>query len=105
MYCKKCGKKIADDSRYCQHCGGFQEENAGFTNLSVKGKKWLWFYGIWFVANLIMLFWGRKWECDHDWTIPFVKVQYDYDITEFLLYAVLIPFVIYGWATLVKKKK
>ena len=105
MYCKKCGKEIADDSRYCQHCGCFQEGNAGFTNLSVKGKKWLWFYGIWFVANLIMLFWGRKWECDHDWTIPFVKVQYDYDITEFLLYAVLIPFVIYGWATLVKKKK
>ena len=56
MYCKKCGKEIADDSRYCQHCGGFQEENAGFTNLSVKGKKWLWFYGICFVANLIMLF-------------------------------------------------
>ena len=38
MYCKKCGKEIADASRYCQHCGCFQEENAGFTNLSVKGK-------------------------------------------------------------------
>ncbi len=21
MYCKYCGKQIADDSRFCQHCG------------------------------------------------------------------------------------
>ena len=22
MYCKHCGKQIADDSTFCQHCGG-----------------------------------------------------------------------------------
>ena len=24
MYCKHCGKVIADDSKFCQHCGGKQ---------------------------------------------------------------------------------
>lgn len=105
MYCKQCGKEISDDSKYCQHCGGFQEENSGILKLSTKGKKWLWFYGIWFVTNLIMFFWGKKLDCDHDWTFPLVDVQYDYDITELLLYAVLIPLVIYGITNLFKKKK
>lgn len=25
MYCKHCGKEIADDSKFCQHCGAIQE--------------------------------------------------------------------------------
>lgn len=25
MYCKHCGKEIADDSNFCQHCGGEQD--------------------------------------------------------------------------------
>lgn len=25
MYCKHCGKEIADDAKFCQHCGGRQE--------------------------------------------------------------------------------
>ena len=25
MYCKHCGKEIADDSKFCQHCGGEQD--------------------------------------------------------------------------------
>lgn len=25
MYCKHCGKEIADDSKFCQHCGGKQD--------------------------------------------------------------------------------
>lgn len=25
MYCKHCGKMIADDSKFCQHCGGKQD--------------------------------------------------------------------------------
>ena len=27
MYCKHCGKEIADDSKYCQHCGKSLEVN------------------------------------------------------------------------------
>ncbi len=25
MYCRKCGKKITDESKYCQFCGALQE--------------------------------------------------------------------------------
>ncbi|ROX69364.1 zinc ribbon domain-containing protein [Enterococcus faecalis] len=25
MYCRKCGKEIADESKYCQFCGSSQE--------------------------------------------------------------------------------
>ena len=24
MYCKHCGREIADDSKFCRHCGGSQ---------------------------------------------------------------------------------
>ena len=27
MYCKHCGKEIVDDSKFCQHCGGKQEDS------------------------------------------------------------------------------
>lgn len=26
MYCKHCGKEIADDSKFCQHCGSYLSE-------------------------------------------------------------------------------
>ena len=29
MYCPKCGKDIADDSKFCRHCGFTFEINAG----------------------------------------------------------------------------
>lgn len=25
MYCRKCGKEITDESKYCQFCGALQE--------------------------------------------------------------------------------
>lgn len=28
MYCKQCGNAIADDSRFCQHCGNVQDSNS-----------------------------------------------------------------------------
>ena len=27
MFCKHCGKQIADDSTFCQYCGGRQNSN------------------------------------------------------------------------------
>ena len=27
MYCRKCGKEITDESKYCQFCGALQETN------------------------------------------------------------------------------
>lgn len=32
MYCKGCGKEVADDSKYCQHCGIKLVNNADATN-------------------------------------------------------------------------
>ena len=26
MYCKNCGKEIADDSKFCQYCGTAQQQ-------------------------------------------------------------------------------
>ena len=35
MYCKHCGKEIADDSKFCQYCGGSQTtENASPNDVS-----------------------------------------------------------------------
>ncbi|EHB6441916.1 zinc-ribbon domain-containing protein [Enterococcus faecalis] len=28
MYCRKCGKEITDESKYCQFCGALQETDA-----------------------------------------------------------------------------
>lgn len=34
MYCKNCGKEIADDSKFCQHCGAQTAESNGKRKLS-----------------------------------------------------------------------
>ena len=41
MYCKHCGKEIADDSKFCQHCGGkqFVEGQSKYINESIKVKR------------------------------------------------------------------
>ena len=66
MYCKGCGKEVADDSKYCQHCGIKLVNNADATNkcslllsalakvkLSNKAKTTLSYYMIWFVINMM----------------------------------------------------
>lgn len=32
MYCKKCGKQISDDSKYCKYCGILVDETAQLIN-------------------------------------------------------------------------
>ena len=67
MYCKHCGKEIADDSKFCQHCGGKQLESevrgneAPFGKIVSKlfsniNKKYLYAYIIWVVINTIFKF-------------------------------------------------
>ena len=36
MYCKECGKEIADDSKFCNHCGAKQSDSVKDTR---KDKK------------------------------------------------------------------
>ena len=40
MYCKHCGKPIADDSKFCQHCGGLLE----YTTIDKNQKKIIFCY-------------------------------------------------------------
>ncbi len=84
MYCKYCGKSIADDSTFCQFCGGKQDTNtesnsdkkslkvelSGNVNASLipelpqftglkkicnKNIAFVLAYGVWFIINLILL--------------------------------------------------
>ncbi len=101
MYCKQCGKEIADNSVFCQHCGCKQdakttpsekkiiEITTTTINLSDKSKKWLVIYGAWFLMTLIFLFYDEE---DY------------YEFSMFLIYAIFLPYVIWGGVWLYKKK-
>ena len=129
MYCKHCGKQIADDSKYCQHCGGNQEDISTSTSAEVKpiaesGKKvveiptikanlsddtkwWIIGCGIWLVINLYWLFAGDKYSSASEVFMPFSEeldsfIDY-YDITEFIVYVIGLPFIIWGLVMLNKK--
>ncbi len=133
MYCKHCGKEIADDSKFCQHCGGKQNILSDSTNNaesdtkkeSTKGKvieiptiktnfsdktKWLLFsYGIWFVFNLYWLFAGDKSGYAASYFQPFADVPWKeesyYDITEFIVYVIGFPLAIWGFLFYRKRYK
>ncbi len=99
MYCKHCGKEIADDSKFCNHCGKPQDNsNKSLTNKPV----WV-VYFIWALANLYLLM-GKKNEycaklfypftnddyyCDYSWIKDF------YDFSEFIVYVFIIPAILY----------
>lgn len=133
MYCKHCGKEIADDSKFCQHCGGSQEIERATpkvdsetktetkkeskvieiptiqTNFSDK-TKWLIFgYGIWFVLNLFWLLAGNKSGYAANFFQPFANVprreESYYDITEFIVYVIGVPLAIWGFLMFRKKYK
>jgi hypothetical protein len=125
MYCKHCGKEIADDSKFCQHCGGKQDVLSDSTKyaesdnkkLSAKGNvieipsikinfsdktKWLLFgYGIWIVLNLYCLYSGDKSDDAASYFQPFADVPWEeysyYDISEFIVYVIGVPLAIWGF--------
>ena len=97
MYCKHCGKEIADDSRFCQHCGNSQ---FGKQNSFILKPVWI-IYFMWFIVNFYLLLGDKSDGCGShffpsigysDWD------KYYYDFEEFLVYVFIIPaflFVIY----------
>ena len=129
MYCKHCGKQIADDSKFCQHCGGSQEDTTTTfstevksdspkqekvveiptikANFSDKTKWWIIGCGIWVVINLYWLFAGDKSSNANEYFQPFsenMDSSYSYyDITEFIVYVIGLPFIIWGIVMLNKK--
>lgn len=79
MFCKHCGKQIADDSTFCQYCGGRQNsaeqqrvkvelDGQLKASLAPEMPKFTWLkefykshaalvmtYGLWFFVNLLLL--------------------------------------------------
>ncbi len=119
MYCKKCGKKIDDDALFCQFCGAPQDSNNGtksenidlvqrikiifnLESLSEKQKIWIGLYIVWFILNIIfVLVKYREWA--DNYFFPFAQQgghsYFDliyYDMSEFVVYVLLIPLLIYG---------
>ena len=149
MFCKHCGKEIADDSKFCQHCGGKQDtsitleatnntesERGEVVNkvelkhtfekrhtalFSKKSQKYWLIYAIWVFINIIIWNMGSSYV-EHDffderngkpsaYLYPLRHcIYYDfnysknktyksfdpstYDITEFILYVLILPLVI-----------
>ncbi|MCR9098974.1 MAG: zinc ribbon domain-containing protein [bacterium] len=104
MYCKNCGRQIADDSRFCSDCGALQKQprihhQEKKVNLSAQGiekflgielsKRLLGFYLIWVSIHLILLL--VHWNDGNNkyfWPISKRADIEDYDFSEFILFAV-----------------
>ena len=126
MYCKRCGKEIADDSKFCQHCGGKQEDSFASpannavkseepkkqekvikmptikTNLSDNQKKWIGLYVVWALLNFIFIFIkgtdGDSSRCFFPFQASLLGNTWDlenYDFSEFLVYAILLPLIVF----------
>ena len=110
MYCKHCGKEIADDSKFCQHCGGKLDKDVEvikgeapideitsklFSNLN---KKYLYAYIIWVIINTILLCLGDS-DYSTNMFYPFTGYSYFdssyYDLSEFITYVILIPLLLW----------
>jgi len=114
MYCKYCGKEIADDSKFCQHCGGqidtpteeqFPSGKNVLRKYSFSDKEKLIFvgYGLWVVINLYWLLTGDKSDIANELFQPFAVLEeyYDsdysyYDLSEFIVYCIGLPLLIVG---------
>lgn len=119
MYCKHCGKEIADDSKFCQHCGGKQEDSFASpinneikseepkkkekvieiptikTNLSDNQKKWIGVYVAWALLNFIFIYIKGNYNSGF-YFFPFQSWDLSsYDFSEFLVYAILLPWIIF----------
>ena len=132
MYCKHCGKQITDDSLYCQFCGGKQdveaptekkdgknvkssvssENNQSLMSMTPKKKKYLILYLIWVLIHILcwMFGYGEGTSYPQELFYPFTMSNYDYmfsiryyDGTEFFVYVLLIPLMIYFYVQFLHK--
>ena len=110
MYCKHCGREIADDSKFCQHCG--KSQGSGGSSLSNK-PIWI-IYLVWSIANFYLLT-GEKYITASKYFFPYGynHLKYDsssnfgkdlasfcwnkqlYDFSEFLIYVFIAPLILY----------
>ena len=112
MYCKHCGREIDDNSSYCKYCGKPQDNRVSTPNSFVDfvyKKPILSSYILWVIINTVCLCSGKK--CGAYYNILYPKFCLDedyyydnhsnvfnlgnYQITDFIVYAILIPLVIF----------
>jgi len=110
MYCKHCGREIDDNSSFCKYCGKPQDNRVsspnGFIDFVYK-KPILSSYILWVIINTVCLCSGKKCGEHYYLLYPkyFLEDYYSYDsnvldlgnyqITDFIVYAILIPLVLY----------
>lgn len=105
MYCKDCGKEIANDSKFCQHCGTKQDiifnQSSMLNNSKIKIPKWINryypFYLLWVFINFMCLINYNKRNGARDWLFPFATTDLRYyDFSEFIIYTIILPLVIFS---------
>lgn len=104
MYCKHCGKEIADDSKFCQYCGKAQDNNVPTSNGLVDfvtNRPVVSLYILWVIINVTCLCRGEKNGKFYNLLYPRFFLDGDnfdlnyYQITDFIVYTILIPLVIF----------
>lgn len=111
MYCKHCGREIDDNSSFCKYCGRAQDNRVSTPNSFIDfvyKKPILSLYILWVIINTVCLCSGEKCGEYYDVLYPkfdlgsyeeyldynFFSLDY-YQITDFIVYTLLIPLVIY----------
>ena len=104
MYCKHCGREIDDNSSFCKYCGKPQDNSVSTPNGVIDfitKKPILSSYILWVIINLICLCRGDKVGNYFNLLYPrfynggnYFDLDY-YQITDFIVYTILIPLVIY----------
>lgn len=109
MYCKHCGREIDGDSSFCKYCGKPQDNRVSTPNSLIDfvyKKPILSSYILWVIINVTCLCRGNK--TGEYYYILYPKFGLDgraaindffdldyYLITDFVVYAILIPLVIF----------
>lgn len=116
MFCKYCGKEIDNDALFCNHCGK-EQENRDTKDAKSSSQNPLFsipfaLYVMWFFVNYYLLhgdkyyysgkyffpFFHRSIERSYNDNFLFIPLNYDkkcYDFSEFFVYVVLLPGLIY----------
>jgi len=110
MYCKHCGKEIDDNSSFCKYCGKPQDNRVSTPNSFIDfvyKKPILSSYILWVIINAICLSRGDKAGEYYHLLYPKFYIFNDYDkiedcftldyyqLTDFIVWAILIPLVLF----------
>ena len=111
MYCKHCGKEIDDNSSYCKYCGKPQDNRVSTPNSFIDfvyKKPILSSCILWVIINILCLCSRKKCGESYNLLYPkfFLEEEYyyndsnvldlgNYQITDFIVYTILIPLVIF----------